>query len=478
MHVYRLVTQGTVEERMIERAEKKLYLDRMVTRDGVPSDSTAAKIDDDQDTDRLLNTLKFGCNAVFGSDGASKEQKLPSLDDIEVITDRSRTEEFSQGKLKAAEANANDFDACKEFTGTTQFAGIDFKKIRDEYSSKKKPTDINQIGQIWKRQRKNRIKLVQGQGTGYGQAFVPVLASNDYDLETGEKSVFDRELKGRNQIQKSKKKKASFESQDFCQVCGDGGALVLCPRCPIGVHLKCVGLKHPNHFQWCTHHYCTVCQKAGSAVGGFLYTCSACPNAYCEDHLPKDENFTVLSDGCERMENLGHSLKHGVYCLCSDVCSNVAKREWGYKPAEEKPRPPCPPPLDVSSHFGQKVDDSVDAPEELVVTGKRARKAVKYFEPSSSKSSPSNNSADDPDFRPLGGASKVTVAVAKKNKKPPYRPPVAAASYVRPKAAPAAATMRQGTLAFGVKNRPPTGKVTCCKEWDSARGSWVYTIDD
>jgi SNF2 family DNA or RNA helicase len=32
VHVYRLVTRGTVEERIIQRAEKKLYLDQMVNR--------------------------------------------------------------------------------------------------------------------------------------------------------------------------------------------------------------------------------------------------------------------------------------------------------------------------------------------------------------------------------------------------------------------------------------------------------------
>ena len=30
MHVYRLITQDSVEERLIRRAEKKLYLDMMV----------------------------------------------------------------------------------------------------------------------------------------------------------------------------------------------------------------------------------------------------------------------------------------------------------------------------------------------------------------------------------------------------------------------------------------------------------------
>ena len=32
VHAYRLCTTGTVEERMQQRAEKKLYLDQMVNR--------------------------------------------------------------------------------------------------------------------------------------------------------------------------------------------------------------------------------------------------------------------------------------------------------------------------------------------------------------------------------------------------------------------------------------------------------------
>ena len=32
VHVYRLLSAGTVEERIVERAEKKLYLDQMVNR--------------------------------------------------------------------------------------------------------------------------------------------------------------------------------------------------------------------------------------------------------------------------------------------------------------------------------------------------------------------------------------------------------------------------------------------------------------
>merc|ERR1740133_950523 len=32
VHVYRMVTRGTIEEKIVQRAEKKLYLDQMVNR--------------------------------------------------------------------------------------------------------------------------------------------------------------------------------------------------------------------------------------------------------------------------------------------------------------------------------------------------------------------------------------------------------------------------------------------------------------
>ena len=115
VHVYRLVCGGTIEERVVERAQKKLYLDQMVNQDGGKEKSTLvitadkSTIDADQliyeqqelDISKgdLLATLKFGCNAVFGA-GVEKQNMLPTDEEIEVITDRSRSETFSDGKLQ------------------------------------------------------------------------------------------------------------------------------------------------------------------------------------------------------------------------------------------------------------------------------------------------------------------------------------------------------------------------------------------
>ena len=63
-HIYRLCSSKTVEERVLQRAEKKLYLDKMVNR-GSTAESTALE---KLTTAELLATLKFGADAVFSDD--------------------------------------------------------------------------------------------------------------------------------------------------------------------------------------------------------------------------------------------------------------------------------------------------------------------------------------------------------------------------------------------------------------------------
>ena len=54
VHLYRLVSKGTVEERIVQRAEKKLYLDRMVNRG---SSAQAESMDELSDSE-MMNMLK------------------------------------------------------------------------------------------------------------------------------------------------------------------------------------------------------------------------------------------------------------------------------------------------------------------------------------------------------------------------------------------------------------------------------------
>ena len=100
VHVYRLITGGTIEERIYERAQKKLFLDKMVNRDNVNKGKLSEMADDAAGNTRdLLNSLVFGSDAIFG-DTKEGLRSLPSDADILHLIDRTRhlLEDSTNGK--------------------------------------------------------------------------------------------------------------------------------------------------------------------------------------------------------------------------------------------------------------------------------------------------------------------------------------------------------------------------------------------
>ena len=369
VHVYRLITSNTIEERIVERASRKLLLDQTVNRE-----SSTATVGSDADGSGLslkdmLRDIKFGAQAIFGG---GKLQDLPTVEDIDHITNRDRTETDCFGKLKGGTEESGDiFDAEKDYSETLKFEGVDYSTMRAK-AEKDVPKTLKGIGHLWqsvkelegkKRQKKSRILMVEGKGSGYGSAHVPVLASNNYDLQKGESSVFGRELSSnlKKKAAVPKKKGPTFINADHCQVCLDGGSLVLCPMCPVSLHLKCCGLKHSKDFQRCFHHHCSGgCNKNMSEAGGLLYPCAVCYLAFCEDCIPSGKKGFRYLGANERWEALNfNSTKNFVYIHCSAECEQYAIKEFKWKPGKLSPK--CPEILDVSHNFGVNAADiSVD----------------------------------------------------------------------------------------------------------------------
>lgn len=359
VHVYRLVSAGTIEERMLQRAEKKLYLDQMVNSGGGSSNASGG--DDESPgltTSELLKTLKFGSNAIFCS-----TNDLPTNEEIAVITGRNRSEETSFGALKGGAVNsASTFDVAKELSDTQTFGGIDFRQIRDaEKKRGKKHSSISKLKEEWResmladesggkgqREKKSRIMNIKDDnGT-----FHRVLSENNYELDNGEPSVFTKEAFKSSGMSNPKRKKTvlTFDNQDFCQFCGDAGLLICCARCPVSVHAKCCGMSAKD-FAGCSHHRCTKCNASPSAAGGLLFLCQSCPNAYCDSCIPK-YNVRYLGHSVERFVQLGYDGNpRSMYIHCSKQCENVARIEFGWnEPC--KSIMPCPKEIDVSYAFG------------------------------------------------------------------------------------------------------------------------------
>lgn len=132
VHVYRLVTPGTIEERIHQRAEKKLYLDKMVNRDGDPLAATTQEGDaegsedgDEPSGSELLTAITFGSQAIFSSEGG----KGPTDDEIDAIIDRTRTENDNYGNLKGGAVQSTDqFDAELAMMNLRELQGTVYEK--------------------------------------------------------------------------------------------------------------------------------------------------------------------------------------------------------------------------------------------------------------------------------------------------------------------------------------------------------------
>ena len=117
VQVFRLVTDETVEVKVVERAQQKLKLDAMVVQQGRLADKEKKLTKED-----LLDTLRFGADKIF----RTKDSTITD-DDIDVILEqgRKRTEEMTEKITSADKGDMYDFKLDGGM-GTQMFEGKDY----------------------------------------------------------------------------------------------------------------------------------------------------------------------------------------------------------------------------------------------------------------------------------------------------------------------------------------------------------------
>ena len=117
------MTEDTIEEKVVERAQQKLKLDAMVVQQGRLADKDKMSKDD------LLEALRFGADKVF----RSKTTEITD-EDIDAILEsgRQRTEAMNEKLQQAEKGDMLDFKLDGGMA-TQQFDGIDYstKEARD-----------------------------------------------------------------------------------------------------------------------------------------------------------------------------------------------------------------------------------------------------------------------------------------------------------------------------------------------------------
>lgn len=119
--VYRLVSQNTIEEKIVERAQQKLKLDAMVVQQG------RLKEQDKVSKDELMAAVRFGADSVFRS-----EESTITEEDIDVILEKgaAKTKELMSKIQKAEKGDLLDFRLDGGIS-SQEFEGVDYSdKVR------------------------------------------------------------------------------------------------------------------------------------------------------------------------------------------------------------------------------------------------------------------------------------------------------------------------------------------------------------
>lgn len=116
VQVFRLVTEDTIEQKIVERAQQKLKLDAMVVQQGRLKDK------DKLTADELLNAVRFGADKIF----KSKDSSITD-DDIEMILDygMKKTQELNEKFSTANKGDMLDFKLDGGLSAQT-FEGVDY----------------------------------------------------------------------------------------------------------------------------------------------------------------------------------------------------------------------------------------------------------------------------------------------------------------------------------------------------------------
>ncbi|KAI9721935.1 MAG: hypothetical protein M1812_001892 [Candelaria pacifica] len=333
--VYKLCTQGTVEEQMMGRIQKKLYLSAKVTESmrnihtpvgakGKTKGNLKGTTDDDMpnlDTTQLMSLVRRGAQTL-------SHPEL-SVDDMlgwdwETTLEKCKDKpadllvaEQTQVKPEVGEQEEQKWLSKMEQVESYVFNG-------KKYAKDQKIGSNSDIKEEWnraeRRQGKNTTVMVDGfaiskesMQCGNWEA-VPTLAGKDPRLADVKRA-----------------KKAAINNQEHCQVCFDGGEIVLCAGCPRSYHVKCldkeskarIKAKFPFH---CTQHQCADCLQKTSDAGGMIYRCRWCERGYCEDCLDWDK-VELVGENLLEYELLGYPAVTQAFYICCPQCTDYHKED-------------------------------------------------------------------------------------------------------------------------------------------------------
>lgn len=330
--VYRLICRGSVEDQMLDRIRRKMFLSLKVMSSSTSSsspneDNTQLK------TTELLDILRKGSSALSRSDVGMDLGTFLQAPIQEILDDSREREGVRDAKLKKEMVSSHDtaekidektlLDAEEEerklLSGIAQVQSRLF-----EGKLIKRNQNNHQIAQEWhelqKRAHMNRTVVVDG---------ITVIADH-----MGQSAPEDISPASK------KKSKAKHETEDWCIYCRDGGDVILCTSCPRVFHPKCHGITKAQLRRLpmisCPQHSCSTCSRSTAEAGGMLFRCQTCPQAFCEDCMPGGE-IDAVGEVLPEFVLLGYGATSTAYYIrCHECHEHWEKEPRAWKAWEEE----------------------------------------------------------------------------------------------------------------------------------------------
>lgn len=332
--VYKLCTQGTVEEQMLGRIRKKLYLSLKIV------ESMENKYSFSNDTDLKIHDMD--------------SSDLPDLGVTQLMSlIRHGTKTLSHPQVDVAEMLSWDIDTmlikCREKPGDLDFESTSIGRRVDEeeekWLSQTERVECTILdGKRYERNRRHQTENlvlppdVSRADRRIGKnvtVMVDGYAVSKDSLLCAKWEAVSSSAKHATQLEPlDQPPKDEFTSQSDCLCCWDGGELFLCSSCPRAYHRYCLpgdvqanlGGRSAAAAFYCPQHECFECEKRIADAGGLLFRCRWCPRAYCEICLDWDR-AALLDDELPELVVLGYGPREPAYYVECPTCRESLREE-------------------------------------------------------------------------------------------------------------------------------------------------------
>ncbi|KAI9754468.1 MAG: hypothetical protein M4579_004696 [Chaenotheca gracillima] len=320
--VYKLCTQGTVEEQMLGRIQKKLYLSAKVTeamRDiHTPSNKKAKRGPEKTSQDDLpqLGTNELKSLMRRGAQTLTRDE----IDVNEMVNwdwntmlEKCKDKPASALTDEAEEKNIDEEQRWLSEMEKVETRIFDGKKYNREATNKTN----SEIRQEWSREERRVGKNTTVMVDGY--------AVNKESMRCGDWEAVPTFAGKDDRLAEPKRaKRRKIEHQEHCQSCWEGGNLICCTGCPRAYHYTCMDKGSQSRTKtrlssfYCSQHECRKCSAKTTNAGGMMYRCRWCPAGYCEDCV--DWAWTdLLGESLDEYETIGFpSIEQAFYIRCVD----------------------------------------------------------------------------------------------------------------------------------------------------------------